>query len=375
MKSVNHQAYRYLLKAVLVTVLCFWPSTYWSLQAQGNEYYQVVQFGPDRTGGIFYSLAYSPDSQWIAVGTYDPHAIEIRGALTGQIVTRLIDKTEQAKAPIAVPSWSPNGQYIAEISIEYGVTPHRNTGTVYVWEVQNGHRTVLINRTAPTSQYADALGHIGSQYVSWRPNTTQLLITDNDLTIRLLDFPSGKVRWIISPYSQQAPEFALQDLDYPCQPHWNPDGSQFECIGYGIHAIFDGATGQHLFDLQDEVSIISHSAWTRDGNYIVNEELNQGDNTFLIKIWNASNGQQAPLPVKTGFPFSVSPDSKWIAYVDIATNNVVIAAFKTNEVLGRIDIDYNPNDREPTWSPDGLYLALIDRSSTAHIFALQSGTF
>ncbi len=69
MKSLNQQAYCYLLKAVLVTVLCFLLSTYWSLQAQGDEYYQVAQFGPDRTGGVFYSLAYSPDSQWIAMGT------------------------------------------------------------------------------------------------------------------------------------------------------------------------------------------------------------------------------------------------------------------------------------------------------------------
>jgi WD40 repeat protein len=366
MRSLNIHVRNSFRKAVFVPIVCLLFSSHASLHAQTGKYLEVLNFGPDKTGGIFYSLAYSPDSQWLAVGTYNPHAIEIRSAATGQILKKLIDRSEHENAPISIPVWNPNGIYIAEVSIKYGRTPNNNSGIVHVWDVKTGGRKTIPNRHEPESDYADDLGDIGSHHIAWHPNGTALLIMDNDRQLRLIAYPSNKVIWLITPYKRGS--VPNPNGQYPCRPQWNTDGSRFVCIGDGIQAIFDGLTGKHLLDLEDEVSGDAHPQWTRNGRYILNVDVGDG---YLspITVWDATNGQEVELPFIGGFPYSASPDVTRIAYIERNTHQVIIAAFNTGEILARLTVDYNPNDPEPTWSPNGRYLAIIDRTSKARIFA------
>src|SRR5258707_13895064 len=125
------------------------------------------------------------------------------------------------------------------------------------------------------------------------------------------------MQWLISPYVNQPAEFLNAESEFPCRPQWNPDGSRFVCIGDGVHAVFDGNTGDYLFALQDEVGLDAHPQWTHDGKFILNVDIGDGGNTFSIGMWDAKTGRRTDLPMKTGFPFSVSPDSTRIAYVDV----------------------------------------------------------
>jgi WD40 repeat protein len=357
-----------------VTGICFLLPSFKDVHAQGG-YHEILLFGPDAKGGLFFSLAYSPDSKLMAIGTYTPHAIEIRDAHTGRILKTLMDQSEQRSAPISIPTWNPSGEFIAEVSIEYGPTPNTNHGIIYIWNVNTGSRITIPNRNDPTSKYADAAGNIGTRYVAWHPNGKEVLIMDNERKLRFLDFPSGKTRWIIAPYINQPAEFQNAESENPCRPQWSSDGSRFVCIGDGIQAIFDGATGNHLFDLKDEVGLDAHPQWTNDGKYIANVDTGEGGNSYAIKIWNANNGEVSNLPTKSGFPYSISPDSTRVAYVENISNQVVVAAFKIDKLLARLDIDYNPNDPVPSWSSDGKYLAVIDRNSTIHIFSAELAPF
>ncbi len=343
--------------------------------AQTGGYREVLRFEPDAESGMFYSVSFSPDGKLLAVSTSWPHSIQIRDAMTGQILKTLIEKSQAFSAPKSIPSWSPNGRYIAEVSGEEGSALFDDYGVVYIWEVSTGSHMTIPNRNDRTAHFRDDLGNIGSHHLAWHPNGNTLLLMDNDLNLRLVDFPSGKTRWLIDPYVNQPVDFTNVDPSVPCRPQWNPKGSRFVCLGAGIQAVFDGATGQHLLDLEDEYGQDAYSEWTRDGKYILTVDVGDGGNTYEIKVWDAETGRKANLPKRAGLPFSVSPDGTKIAYIDNPTNEVFIAALKSDEILARISIDHDADEFELSWSPDGNCLAALDRNVTAHIYCKNDKPF
>jgi WD40 repeat protein len=331
--------------------------------AQTSIYSEVLHFESASEIEPFYRVAFSPDDKLLAVGTGRGKGIQIRDAKTGQLVRTLLDRTVSNTEVFRIlfPQWSLDGRFVAGVSFGADNSPNSNIGILYVWNVRTGDRVTFPNRKDASSSDADRSGNVASLYVSWRPNSSELLITDIDGKIRLFDFPSGKLRWIASPYVQTY-------VDWPCQPQWNGDGTRFVCIGNNVQAIFDGDSGKHLFDLKDELSRDAHPQWTHDGKYILNVDVGDGGNALEINAWDAMNGQKLKFPLLKGLPFTIHPNSNWIAYVpaERTAHKVFIANLKTGQTLTAIDLDSWESD--PVWSSTGKYLAVIDEQRSIHIF-------
>jgi WD40 repeat protein len=373
---MRYRASRGYLLSASVIVLCFVLGTR-SGYAQTELYTVILSFGPDPSLGRFYyfnSLAFSPDDKYIAVGTDDWPGIEIRELKTGMVVKTLSTAPETGKSVDdgPFPQWSSDGQYIVGVSIEQGGTVVLSSGTVHVWNVNTGQRTVIPNREDKHSYYARENGIIPDVYAAWRPDRKNLLIADNEGKLRLLDFPSGAIRWIIAPYQDLPLGYRDMSLSIPCEPKWNNDGNRFVCIGDTVNAVFDGNTGEQLFDLADEEAIGAYPQWSSDGRYILNVDMGDGGQTDEIEVWDASNGHKLELPKQYGVPFALSPDSSRLAVVNGGLRSLNITDFQTGEILMGLPGYYGLT---PVWSRDGTYFAFIDPDVKVHIFVDNSKPF
>jgi WD40 repeat protein len=120
------------------------------------------------------SVAFSPDGQWLASGSYD-HTVRVWAVVTGQEVRRL----EGHGAAVWSVAFSPNGQWLASGSED---------GTVRVWAAATGQE---VRRLAGHGDYVRS--------VAFSPDGQWLASGSADRTVRVWEVANGQLRVTLAP--------------------------------------------------------------------------------------------------------------------------------------------------------------------------------
>jgi uncharacterized protein YjdB len=168
------------------------------------------------------------------------------------------------------------------------------------------------------------------------------------------------------------------------EPKWSPDGARilFTGIAAGRSDLFvinpDGTGLTNLTSSIDNLSNIRHPAWSRDGNYIAFTGAAGTKHSIYMIDANGSNLRQ--ITTDAGFDVwpSFSPDGQKIAFVRYnsaapALGDDIMIVNVNGGLVTRYAL---PGDqRTPSWSPDGKYIALsgtaVAGSGIAQIYTMR----
>ena len=255
----------------------------WQVSLQDVSLPGVNFSGADLKGAVFSdtfgflsSGAFSPDGQFLAVGT-----------TSGQIrIWRTSDwqpvQTLQGTSPsISSLCFSPDGRIL---------TSGNSDQTVCLWDVETGRTSrTLIGHTAQVGP------------VCFSPDGQLLASGSDDQTIRLWDVATGQVVQIFQGHT-----------NFIWSVCFSPNGQLIASGGLDdIVRLWDAASGQPVHSLQGHTYSITSVCFSPDGKTIASGSLDR-----TIRLWDAASGQLLRrLNDHSDFVWSVcfSPDGQTLA--------------------------------------------------------------
>jgi dipeptidyl aminopeptidase/acylaminoacyl peptidase len=200
------------------------------------------------------SLAFSPDSRWLAAANYDS-SVELWDTARRTLSQHLIG----ARGVNAV-AWAPDGRRLAA---GYG------DGQVLLWDPASGR---VISRLAGASAAVFA--------VAFAPDGQTLAAGSADHTVRLWDVASGTLRGTL-----------IGHTDSVSTVSWAPDGRRL-ASGSADQTVrlWDVASGQEVRNLGAQGGDVLSVAFRPDGQSLV--ATGDGDG-FAGRLWNLRTGQIA----------------------------------------------------------------------------------
>ncbi len=242
---------------------------------------RVTRLGP--YGGIVDALAFSPNSDFVAAGSWDRN-LDLWSADTGQKVRPFTGHTDW----VTDLSFSPDGTLLASAS---------NDNRVMVWDVASGAPVWMVD-----------LGHWASD-VSFSPDGTLLAITGWDIDVTIYQVSDWSVYATI-PYGQNQWALNLQ---------FSPDGRTL-ALGNWNYRI-------GLWDVQAQVQrneLYGHAdnptglAFSPDGSLLAS-----ADEAGEMHIWDVmTGGQLHVLPGDRNAAFT--PDGRFLIAGGPNINGVVV---------------------------------------------------
>lgn len=286
-----------------------------SPQKQGKTLYSY------HTIDNIYSLAWSPNSARIAMGT--DTVVREWDATTGKHVFTYNPNPNGGGSVLSV-AWSPDGQRIAD-----------GSGNVQIWNAKTGKLYI----TFPSSQQVGAVQQsTSSAYLSSHIST--------------------------SPFSGGSMVYSTA---------WSPDGKYMASAldgGYGnIVDIWNTTSGKIITTYSKHTNYVTQVAWSPDGKYVASSSL---DGT--VQVWNASTGQT--MTTYKGHAGGVeavawSPDGKLTAS---AGDDGSVQLW--NPLTGQTILTYHGHTSGVitlAWSPDGSRIASGGADTTVRIWNTANG--
>jgi WD40 repeat protein len=320
-----------------------------------QELVKQNQFGR----GTIETAVLSPDSQWLAVGgsagiwIYDAHTLELRQQLPGHA------------GLVSSVAWSPDSQQLASGSWDQ---------TVRIWHVESGEQLGEI----PHPDQVIALdwspnGHVlasatwGSQILLWEPGTTNSLgeLAGHRESITHLAFsPDGTLLASASPdsarlwYVERQQEAALL-TDTPSERgnlRWSANGEQLLLTNLQESTVqVWNADGRERFVLTGMEYGVYDAAWSPDNTLLI---TTSGDGT--VRVWGGLVGRQ--LRLLPTFDFSSVPVRLlWLAdsnqLLMVLDNGVLLVVDAEGRQVSAQSMAHTAVSGTVAFSPDSTRLA------------------
>ena len=245
-----------------------------------------------------------------------------------------------------------------------------------------------------TLAYLDGSGSAGAQTLVWRNREGELLETVGQ-SQPIMRYPS------LSPDGQRvavtSSESGNQDIwvhdlirstktrltfDAAVErlPTWSPSGEEiaYSLVGdetFGLRSTAADGTGEPVV-LVDSASILNSPYWSRDGRYLVYQELNAetGHDVRYIRL-ETDGGASEPVtflatPAGERAP-KLSPDGRFVAYASNESGRYEVNVRPFPEGPGRRQASVNVG-RQARWSSDGTELYYVEGSALMEVSVSSS---
>jgi eukaryotic-like serine/threonine-protein kinase len=316
----------------------FSPLSFLPLQALSSEERLITSHVPLLTYGghtdRIYTLAWSPDGQWIASSSLD-ETVQIWDAVTGKNVLTYRGQSLQAPAF----AWSPDGRYIASTS---GLL----SATIQIWDIATG-----INST----EHARYDGHSERVLaVSWSPDGRYVATASEDATVQVWDVVTRK-----TIYTHRGHTLAVKATA------WSPDGLRIASASEDKTVqVWDASSGSNIVVYYAHRDKVNALAWSRGGTHVASAS---DDGT--VQVWDADTGRKAySYNGHAGGVTTVSwsPDG-----IRAASGGLDETVQMWNAITGSVIFTYSGHaDWVGTvaWSPDGRRIASGSWDKTAQVW-------
>lgn len=235
------------------------------------------------------ALAWSPDNRYLALGLTD-HTIEIWEVASGQVSQILDGHTTW----ISTLAWSPAGDLLASGDFN---------GRIRIWQVANGQTVVALNQGAVLRGLAWNLDnvHLASagndgQIKIWNVSTGQIsktLVQESAVeglawsTTNLLASAGGNDQLHIWDVASETEQLVLTHNANVQSVAWSPDGSWLASgSDNGVVWVWDGETGQQIYQLAGHEGDVTELAWSPDGSLLVSAGFDG-----RLQLWEMATGR------------------------------------------------------------------------------------
>jgi WD40 repeat protein len=289
------------------------------------------------TGSIYptyvNSIAWSPDSQYIASATGDQAVHVLEPAAQEEVFVY-----HGHHRWVNTIVWFPDGKRIASASADH---------TVQVWDATTG--TNVSTFTSSSSVWTVAVSSDGNL----------IAFAGKDGIVQV---------WQVSPqvhiytYIGQAHAGGIWGLAF------SPDGKRIASgDSSGVIQVWDASSGGHVLTYSGHTKQIYDLKWSPNGQYIASASM---DGT--VQVWNASNGSTVYIHSFPSTPMeavSWSPDGTRIAWGSANGTVQVWDAFDGGHLF--VYRHHSGAVYTVAWSPDGSRIASGDESGSVQVWQAQ----
>jgi len=323
----------------------------------------------------FSALAWSPDSTRVAALTYaQNNPVTIWDATTGKNSVTVSLPNEY---PLSL-AWSPNSQLIAIGTTTGVVIANGQTGAIVKnYPLSMGTADVLpaAGSGAYLSAHMPASSGAGVHGLAWSHDGNFLAIATSDgLTGRILVVnPQTLVEDYALPLTTGYVPYTLAwsaDGKYVAASVFNPNLGNVTTSGSPLITLSGGPTMKvWVWNTATKQVVFQHSgsdtsdsmAWSLTSDVLA---FNSQENTIVLTLWNAATNQLTSFQANVDGPLAWSPDGKYLAFAGTTTNQPADPTVSPISIIdatsGKLVYEYKQMDKQITtlaWSPDGHYIA------------------
>jgi WD40 repeat protein len=326
----------------------------------GSSYVAQANTGSGPT-----SVAWSPDSRFLAVVNHDGNSLQVFNSFNGSSVLTMVDaavSTGAGSNPQSV-AWSPDGRFLAvgsDGAPAAGLQVYQFNGS-----------------SAPSPVGAAAAVGIYPYCVAWSPDGRFLAVLSTAFnTLQVYQFNGSS-----APFPVGA---AVAVGSYPQSVVWSPDGRFLALVVTDASTLqvyrFNGSSTPSLVGaaLSTGASTYPYSvAWSPDGRFLA--VVNNAASATNLQIYRF-NGSSVPSPVgaaaSTGAaPYSAvwSPDGRFLVLINPSAETLQAYRFNATSGPTTIGAAISPSStpRAVAWSPNGQFIAVVESggsSNTLQVF-------
>jgi WD40 repeat protein len=312
-------------------------------------------------GNAWSTLAWSPDSKFIATGNFAGD-VQLWDTVSWKLISTIYECIGTVNAVI----WSPDGRKLAFSSEDKTVQvwDARTWKCLFVsnfnvtgmsWSPDGRHLAFYTDMSKSTVQILDATSFKQQNFykghsewvtaVAWSPDGRKVASSSHDKTVQIWDSRKGKHLFSYKGHNQRVNTVA-----------WSPDGSRLASGSTDKTAqVWDARTGHILLCYSGHTDAVNTLAWSPDGSKLASGGyLDDG----TLQVWDSRTGNCFFSYNTGGFGgvtnIKWSPDGNKISS-NFWNNTEILDVYTGQSYFSRIG--HADNVKAMVWSPDGTRIA------------------
>jgi WD40 repeat protein/energy-coupling factor transporter ATP-binding protein EcfA2 len=216
-------------------------------------------------------VGWSPNGAYLATGSWDG-SVKIWDPNSGQLLRTLSSGHEESVMSLA---WSPDSQRLA-----VGLGTMGESGNARVWDTEG--KELLTLRGHFVGQVANVLG------IAWSPDGKRLVTAGSRNMAIIWDAVDGKNHGIAAGHGRDGYAFRGFEVGNIFSVAWSPDGTKIATASDDFTAkIWDADTAREILTLRGHQSRVMSVSWRPDGTQLVT-----GSADGTAKVWDAATGRE-----------------------------------------------------------------------------------